>query len=163
MECLGKRESANWLTLDYPSLLKTTLPLTHTNSSALGYACYGQPPEVLTGQRYDLKADIYSLGMIALQIFDTSINNLDEGNYLEKFFSATIGQKIDIWDRLISDKMVIASRRQRMTCEDILSQIKKLGINRKYIIVNELEFYKNKFKENHLKYFSDIINLSMSR
>ena len=115
-------------------------------------------PEVITGQRYDHKADIYSLGMIALKIFDTSNKKPKGGKYLSKIFSSTIGQKIEAWDRLISDKMVIASRSRRMTGEEILIQIRKLGINKKSIPLNELQLYDKKSKENNLKYFSDIIN-----
>ena len=114
-------------------------------------------PEVATGQRYDHKADIYSLGMIALKLFDTSNNKPNEGKYLAKIFSSTISQKIEAWDRLISDKMVTASRSRRMPCQEILMQIRKLGINKKSIPLNELKLYYKKSKENDLKYFSDII------
>ena len=128
----------------------------HTNCGTLGYMA----PEVVTGQRYDIKSDIFSLGMIALQIFDTSNyeeENDNEGKYVEKIFSSTITQKIGAWDRLISDKLVIASRRRRMTCQEILAQINKLEINKKSIPINELEFFEKKFKENQFQYFSDII------
>ena len=117
-------------------------------------------PEVVTGQRYDIKSDIFSLGMIALQIFDTS--NYEEEDYdevnVEKSFSPTITQKIGAWARLISDKLVIASRPRRMTCQEILAQIKKLGINKESIPANELEFFEKKIKENQFQYLSDIIS-----
>ena len=81
-------------------------------------------PEVLTGQRYDIKADIYSLGMIASKIFDCSNFNLKEGRsiFLGKIFSTTIERKIDIWDKLTSDKMINPGRRYRIGCEEILTQ-----------------------------------------
>ena len=114
-------------------------------------------PEMVLGHRYDIKADIYSLGRIALKIFDTSNNNPNNGNFIEKIFSAKIGQKIDNWHRLILDKLIIPIRRYRISCEEILTQIRKLGIKKKSIPVIEFEFYKKIFIDKQLQYFSDIL------
>ena len=120
-----------------------------------GYAA----PEVMNGMRYDIKADIYSLGLIGLKIFDIPNYNPKEkrSNFLECRVTPTIGPKLKTWDRLLSNKRKNPSRYGRISCNKILSKLSKLGIKKKHIPNYEQNLYFKKFVENNYQYFIDII------
>ena len=119
-------------------------------------------PEITIGQRYDIKADIYSLGIIGLQIFDVLNNNSNEGSskLQQNMLNETISENISKYYTLISNKLINPMRNYRITCEEILSEIRilKLGIDKYSIPLNELKLYEKTFTENNLRFFFDIIS-----
>jgi serine/threonine protein kinase len=73
-------------------------------------------PETLSGRKYDTRADIYSLGVIAGQLFNFDINkqNVKQGkSMLEMKFSSLE----ELYSRMISTE-----RKYRPYCDEILSQ-----------------------------------------
>ena len=115
-------------------------------------------PEVLRGDRYDTKADIWSLAICGLEIFDLKHLNLSKSNFsrFSRFIGIeTIDDMLKDYERIITNELLCTQRKDRISCKQLLTQITKWKI-----IKTEIDFeeYKNKFKDSNLKYFFDIIS-----
>ena len=118
-------------------------------------------PEIRNGHRYDITADIYSLGIIAQELFEIGYFNSERSsNAIEDVpCNNRIIKKITMWDGLISSKMSNSLRHQRISCGEVLTQILKLEIPKNSIPETEIQlFYKKIEIENNLSYFIDILD-----
>ena len=100
------------------------------------------------GQRYSIRADIFSLGLIGLKIIG----------------HATIGITDNITENMrnlvemIEEVMVIHKTERRISCEVVLTRLKQLGIAKDSISENELQLYQKKYIKNDLGYFNDSVS-----
>ena len=119
-------------------------------------------PEIASGHRYDTKVDVWSLGIIALEIFNLDNENTPNEKFsfsLTQIFNEPLKRKLERCDHMIANKLLTAKRFQRISCEEILIQMNTWCLP-KYSVkcFKQFEVYLDKFERINANYFYDLIS-----
>ncbi|CAG2117305.1 unnamed protein product, partial [Medioppia subpectinata] len=104
---LLKQGGINWVKIGDFGMAKMQLYPDQSNTQSAGDKDY-RAPEVHVGSKYTTQADVYSIGLILVELFHININKYDTYSELK----GIIGQ------------MLSGVSGQRPTCSDILNQIR---------------------------------------
>ena len=124
--------------------------------------------------RYDTSADVYSLGMIGLEIFsfgssskyliqlNTNIFFLVLFHFRDKikelYENSGFFGKIQNCMEIISSKLTNFNRNERISCHQMLEEMKDWTLDREFITTEDnFNYYSKLFNENKLEFFSDIL------
>ncbi|XP_054168974.1 putative mitogen-activated protein kinase kinase kinase 7-like [Oppia nitens] len=113
-------------------LLTVHEKLSQTNTAGVGTP-YFMAPEVISGRKYNTKADVYSIGATIEKLFDIDINE-SRDKYISSAWSDKYKKLFDI--TISATKTLYA---QRPTCAQIIEQYNEWAID-STVVTNDVEF-----------------------
>ena len=113
--------------MDFSKFIDVTSAYHTTGLGTIKYTA----PEVLRGERYETKADIWSLAVCGLEIFDLKHLNVSRGKFrkLRLIRIGTVVEGLNDYERIISNQLLCIQRKERISCKQLLTQIRKWKIH----------------------------------